>query len=126
MTGRSANSGMRSISAVSVRPGQHQVKRDQVRPPGVDGARDIARIVRGPRRVVGVRERVTHELRVVVDYQEARLPRLFLGEAGGDETRARAGLVDGGDAVVTGGGQFPGAVHHFVQHGLQIQARADV
>ena len=125
MTGTSTNSGLRYISAIPSAPGNITVKRDQVRPPGVDEARDIARIVRGQRRVVDVRERVTHELRVVVHHQEARLPRLFLGEARGDEMRVRAALVDGGDAVVTRGGQFPGPVRHFVQHGLQIQARAD-
>ena len=52
-------------------------------------------------------------------------PVLLLGEARGDEVPRRARLVDGGDGAEAGAGERAGAVDHLVEHGLQVQARAD-
>ena len=40
-------------------------------------------------------------------------------------SRSGAGLVDGGDGAVARAGERPGALDHFVQHRLKVEARAD-
>ena len=54
-----------------------------------------------------------------------QLPVLVFGEAGGDEVLGRAGLVDGGDGAVARAGERPGALHDLLEHGLEVEARAD-
>ena len=50
---------------------------------------------------------------------------LLGGEARGDEVLGGAGLVDGGDGAVARAGERPGALDDFVQHHLEVEARAD-
>ena len=72
-----------------------------------------------PRQVAEVLE----EARPVGPLRDA--PVLGLGEARGDEVPRRARLVDGGDGAEARAGERPGALHHLVEHGLKVQARAD-
>ena len=51
--------------------------------------------------------------------------RLGGREPGGDELRAAAPLADGHDHPPAGAGQGTGAVHHFLQHRVEVERRAD-
>ena len=50
---------------------------------------------------------------------------LLVGQARGDEVLGRARLVDGRDGAVARGGERAGALHHLVEHGLEVETRAD-
>ena len=50
---------------------------------------------------------------------------VVLGQARGDEFPGRSRLVDGDDAAVARAGELAGAVGHFLQDGLQVEAGAD-
>ena len=52
-------------------------------------------------------------------------PVLLGGEARGEEIDRLSGLVDGGDRAIARAGERPGAVDHLLEHGLEIEARAD-
>ena len=53
------------------------------------------------------------------------VPVLLRGEARGDEVLGDTGLVDGGDGAVARAGERPGTLDHFVEHGLEVEARAN-
>ena len=85
---------------------------------GADVAGKIVQAKRA-RQVAQVRE----QPRPVGPVQQ--LPLLVRGQSGGDEVLGLAGGVDGGDRAVAGAGQRAGAVHHLLQDGHHIEARAD-
>ena len=49
----------------------------------------------------------------------------LVGDARGDEVLGRAGLVDGGDRGVARIGERAGAVDDLLEHGREVEARAD-
>ena len=81
----------------------------------------IGRDVGDPKRSLQVTE-VLEEPRPVGPLRQP--PVLLLGEARGDEVPGRPRLVDGGDGAEARAGQRPGALHHFGEHGLEVEAGA--
>ena len=53
------------------------------------------------------------------------LPLLVVGEPGDDDVQRQPRLVDGGNHAVARTGQRPGARHHLLQNGFDVEARAD-
>ena len=96
-------------------PGQYQVLRvaerayvgRQVRQS--HDVRNIAKVFKQPRGI-----------RVLLE-----LPVLCAGEAGTDEVLDISAFSDGGDDAVACTGQCAGAVHHLLQDGIDVKARAD-
>ena len=82
----------------------------------------IGRDVGDPKRSLQVTE-VLEEPRPVGPLRQP--PVLLLGEARGDEVPGRPRLVDGGDGAEARAGERPGALHHFGEHGLEVEAGAD-
>ena len=52
-------------------------------------------------------------------------PKVGIGESGGREVLDPAGFVDGGDRAEPGAGQGAGALHHLVEHVLEVETGVD-